>query len=196
MEAENISRVVSHVPATPEGRLILQKDVNETRVIAGAAFGKPDIRLVRALKLFSCMIGGGASFPLFQEVREEKGYCYDIGVKINDYSDAVIFNVSFATSPEHYENALQLVFKIMKREKTNSELLSRAKKLIKGRADLEDGTMNFLFGAAERISLYGEPMDHEEIIRLYDAVTIDDVTEAVDKYLGEDKFYTGILLPG
>lgn len=193
-EAKNIRAIVS-IPAMPSERLILRKDINEVTVLTGTVFDKPDIRRVRALKLFSLMIGGGSSFPLFQEIREENGYCYGIGAKVDDYSDTVIFDVSFGTSPEHYENALQLVFKIMKREKANGELLARAKKLIKGRADLDDGTMGFLFGAAKRISLYGEPMDHEETIRLYDAVTINDVTEAVDQYLGEDKFYTGILLP-
>lgn len=193
-ESKN-NRAIVPVPAMPNGRLILQKDVNETRVLSGAVFAKPDIRHVRALKLFSHMIGGGASFPLFQEVREEKGYCYGIGARVNDYSDAIIFDVFFATSSEDYEKALDLTFKIMKREKSNSELLARAKKLVRGRADLDDGTMGFLFGAAKRISLYGEPMDHEKTIELYDSVTINDVTEAVESYLGEDKFYTGILLP-
>ena len=192
-ESKNTRAAVS-VPPMPNERLILRKDLSETRVISGVAFEKPDIRHVRALKLFSYMIGGGMSFPLLQEVREEKGYCYGIGARVNDYSDTVIFHVSFATSPEDYENALDLVFKIIKREKGNGELLARAKKLIKGRADLDDGTMGFLFGAAKRISLYGEPMDHEKTIELYNSVTIDEVVEAVEHYLGEDKFYTGIFL--
>ena len=50
-------------------------------------FGESDKRFP-ALKVLSVILGGNMSARMFQNVREEKGLCYSISTRVDEYSDA------------------------------------------------------------------------------------------------------------
>lgn len=189
------ARKYESVPEVSEKQFTAVKEISQAQVFTGAAFNKRDARQARIAQIFSAMIGGGSSFPLFLKVRAEKGYCYGVWSSVHDFSDTLIFGVGLATSPGNYEPALDLMFEVIDQSKNDKELLERAKKLIRGNLDLVDDTMSILMQAARRVSLYGYPLDFEESIRLNESITIEEVEEFVKKNLTRDKFYTGILLP-
>jgi len=183
------------LPDKPTDKLALYKEIEQAHVVSGSIFPVLTEKGAYALYLFKTMIDGGMSFPLFLEIREKYGFCYSIYSEIEQKSDVTFFGIGMTTLLSNYEKALNLAFKIIIKEKKNEKLFKRAKALIKGKYSLVDNTMNILVGAARRISIYNVPSSFEENIKRYEEVTIDEVTEFVDKYLKPENFYTGILLP-
>ena len=183
------------LPDKPTDRLVLYKEVEQAHVVSGSIFSAITEKEAYALYLFKTMIDGGMSFPFFLEIREKYGFCYSIYSEIEQKTDVTFFGIGITTLPSNYENALDIALKIIVRETRNQKLLKRAKALIKGNYSLVDNTMNILIGAAQRVSIYSVPSSFEENIKRYEEVTIDEVTEIVDKYLKPENFYTGILLP-
>ncbi|MDO8574777.1 MAG: pitrilysin family protein [bacterium] len=183
------------LPDKPTEKLVLYKEIEQAHICSGSIFPALTEKETYALYLFKTMIDGGMSFPLFLEIREKYGFCYSIYSEIEQKSDATFFGIGMTTLPLNYGKALDLAFKIIVRENKNEKLLKRAKMLIKGKFSLIDNTMSILSGAAKRISIRGVPLSFEENIKRYEAVTIDEVTEVVDKYLKPENFYTGVLLP-
>ena len=141
------------------------------------------------------MISGGMSFPFFEEIREKRGYCYSVSAYLVEYTDLGYFVVTMETSPATYKDALALAFDIMHREKRNAELLERAKGSIRGGFKRISDTGQRLDRAAKDIMLWGAPRTPAEMIAAFDAVTIQDIEVAVDRYLRPEQFYTGIVLP-
>lgn len=183
------------LPSKPTEKLVLHKETEQAHIISVSVFPAVTEKEAFALYLFQKMISGGASFPFFLEIREKYGFCYAIYSHIQQRSDATFFGIGMTTSPLNYEKALELAFKIIDREKSNEELLKRAKMLTKGNFSLIDNTMNILIEAASRISITDIPLSFEESIKRYEKVTIDEIADVVNKYLKPENFYTGVLLP-
>ncbi len=183
------------LPNKPTDKPVLYKETEQAHITSESVFPAVTEKEAYALYLFQKMIDGGMSFPFFLEIREKHGFCYSVWSMVQERSDAAFFGIGMTTLPSNYEKALGLAFKITIREKRNEKLLKRAKKLIKGSYSLTDNTMNILIGAARRVSIRNMPISFEESIKRLEEVTIDEVTEVVDKYLKPENFYTGVLLP-
>lgn len=183
------------LPDKPTEKLVLYKETEQAHICSGSIFPAVTEKEAYTLYLFEKMISGGASFPFSLEIREKYGFCYSVYSYVRQRSDLAFFGIGMTTLPSNYEKALDLALKIISREKRNAKLLKRAKMLIKGSCSLIDNTMGILIEAANRVSIRGIPLSHEEIIKRYEKVTIDEVTIVVDKYLKPENFYTGVLLP-
>lgn len=183
------------IPPTPQITSVFHRDVQEAYIFSGAVAGGPNDPNTRPLQLFSFMISGGMSFPFFEEIREERGYCYSVSAYPVEYTDLSYFTITMETSPATHRDALALAFDIMHREKRNEALLERAKGAIRGGFKRISDTGQRLDRAAKDIMLRGAPRTPAEMIADFDAVTIQDVERAVDKYLRPEQFYTAVLLP-
>ncbi len=53
-----------------------------------------------ALQVLSCVLGGGMSSRLFQEVREARGLCYAVFAHTAAFADCGILSIYAATAPE------------------------------------------------------------------------------------------------
>lgn len=182
-------------PPLKETRFVLSRNVDKAYVVSGSIGGGANDQDTTALKLFSFMISAGLASPLFQEVREKHAYCYSIEALLDENSDVSYFFVAMDALPETYGQALELSFAIIQREKRNEALLGRAKKMLKGKLSIVSDTEEMLDRAAKEIALYGAPRSSGEMAAVFNAVTIDDVTRAVDRYLRPEQFYTGLVLP-
>lgn len=194
-EKEKHKRRPRVLPDKPAEKLVLYKETEQAHIFSGSIFSAVTEKEAFALYLFQTMINGGMSFPFLLEIREKYGFCYGIYSKIEQRSDATLFGIGMTTLPSNYQKALDLAFKIIVREKSNEKLLKRAKMLMKGNASLIDNTMNILIASARRVSVRGIPLSFEEIIKSYEEVTIDEVTDVACQYLKPENFYTGVLLP-
>ena len=183
------------LPDEPAEKLVLYKEIEQAHIALASIFPAITEKETYALNIFKVMISGGMSFPFFLEIREKHGFCYSVYAYIQQRSDVTLFGIKMTTLPSNYEKALDLALKIIDREKSNKKLLKRAKALIKGNYSLDDNTMSILIKAVKRISIYGAPLSFEESVKRYEEVTIDEVADAVNKYLKPENFYTGVLLP-
>ncbi len=64
-----------------------------------------------ALRMLGTMLGGAASSRLFQELREERGLCYQIGSDVTFFEETGAFEISAGLDPESKDAALECIFR-------------------------------------------------------------------------------------
>ena len=64
-----------------------------------------------ALRMLSTMLGEAASSRLFQELREERGLCYQISSDVTFFEDTGAFEISAGLDPESKDAALECIFR-------------------------------------------------------------------------------------
>ena len=63
------------------------------------------------LYVLNNILGGGLSSCLFQEIRENQGLAYSIYSYHSSYNDGGLFTLYAGTSPEKFEEVVELVAK-------------------------------------------------------------------------------------
>jgi predicted Zn-dependent peptidase len=134
-----------------------------------------------AARLFSDVIGSGASSRLFQQVREDRGLAYSVSSTLHPYADTGIFYVYAATARAQAAAALQLVEEIVRG--TPSTVTQR--ELDRVRTQARAGLLMSLetpWGqahyVARQLAVHGRLVDPAEVIAGLQAVTLEDVREA------------------
>ena len=134
-----------------------------------------------AARLFSDIVGGGASSRLFQQVREDRGLAYSVSSTLHPYADIGMFYIYAATSRNQAAAALQLIEEIV--QGTVSSVTQR--ELDRVRTQARAGLLMSLetpWGqahyVARQLSVYGRLVDPAEVISALQAVTLDDVCAA------------------
>lgn len=148
------------------------------------------------LNIFSIMIGGGMSFPLFIEVRDKLGLCYSIMAENIRQSDLGSFMVYVSTEIDRYGEAVKKIFDVINDSKRDAVLLERVKKMMTGQLTISyDNPFSILVGATKNIGISGKPRDRKELLEWINGVTISDVERAVNSYLDRDNFTKVFLTP-
>lgn len=107
-----------------------EKDLNEVHIclgMEGIPFNSPHRY---TLSLLNLITGGCVSSKLFQEIREKKGYAYNIYSFLSCYSDTGIFGVYTACEKSRVYNVVELIISTIKnlQETLTEDELQRAKK--------------------------------------------------------------------
>ncbi len=175
---------------------IESRDIEQVHLKCGACAGAAASRDSTVLDIFGHMISGGASFPLFQEVRDKRGLCYEINGELEKRTDVSNFNVYMGTNPEQYKEALDAVINVIQAAKSNGNLLERAKTSWIGNMTLHfENMLEVITGAAEDIIYLGAPRGFEQVRSEIGQVTIVEVEKVVDKYLSREKFSRALFVP-
>lgn len=137
-------------------------------------------------RIFAGIAGGGMASRLFQEVREQRGLCYDIHAFDWGYSDSGIIGLHAATSPQQLPELAGLalgIFSDLAEEGPTAQELARAK------AQLKAGLFMSLESCESRagqlawdLMVFGRPVSNEELIGKIEGVTREDV-QAVGRRL-------------
>ncbi len=173
-----------------------KREIEQIHLILSAIAGSAASQDASNLELFGYMISGGMSFPLFQEVRDKRGLCYEIHGGLNKWSDFSNFNIYIGTDPKRYKEAVEATLEVLEKSKLDKDLLEKAKALRIGRLALDFENMsNVIRIAASDITFLGSPRGYEQIKSEIEKITIEDVGRAVDKYLLADKLSKTLLVP-
>lgn len=154
-----------------------------TAAYAGPAIHDSDYY---AARLFSDVVGAGASSRLFQAVREERGLAYSVWSTLAPYRDTGLFYFYAATARREAAAAGALIADIVAATATDAtpRELDRAKAQAKAGLlmSLEStwGQANYV---ARQLSLHGRLSEPAEIVRAIDAVTLDELRTAGAKML-------------
>lgn len=139
------------------------------------------------LIIANTVLGGGTSSRLFLNVREEKGYAYDVASSLDALRDFGAFYSQTETRNEVAAPAIREIlaeFNRLRKEKISEDDLRHAKNFIDGTFALALSTQA---GVASRLvyaSIYGLGADFLETFRdRVDAVTIDEVQRAAQNYI-------------
>jgi predicted Zn-dependent peptidase len=139
-----------------------------------------------AASLLANALGGGTSSRLWQKIREEKGLAYSVGASGMTMQDCGIFQVFAATSPEHFEETVDLSIAEMrkiKREGVSEAELQLAKdqthaSILLG---LEDSSVR-AGNLAQSEATHGRQILIDETLEKLDTVTVDDVKEIAEEF--------------
>lgn len=107
-----------------------ERDLNEVHLCLGIESFPFNSPYRYNLSLLNLIVGGCVSSKLFQEIREKRGYTYNIYSFISCYSDTGIFGVYTACDKSRVYNVLELILSIIKNlhETLTEDELQRAKK--------------------------------------------------------------------
>ncbi len=173
-----------------------RKDIQQVGTLLLAPLPRAKDKATVAINMFTSMISGGASFPLFQEVRDKRGLCYDIGADTDKYFDVSNFSVYIGTDAARYQEAINAALDVVNKNQGSEELLLRAKNLRKGRLSLAfENPGRIIDFAAHDIMVEDHPRGYEEIIQEIESVGINDVTNAAAQWLKPEQFTTVLLAP-
>ena len=195
IKPENTRKIQAAEP-NQKNVFIYKKELNQTNLMLAAPISGSRERSTDALKLFSTMISGGSSFPLYQEIRNQHGLCYDINSDVDKMTDAGMFYIYIGTDPESYKQAIDLSLEIIEKNKNNKNLLERAKKIQIGKLIMDfENTDQIINLAATDIIEKGEPKNYKSLKQEIESVSIKEIEEAVNAFLTPDKIKQIILTP-
>ncbi len=141
-------------------------------------------------QLMSLILGGGMSSRLFQSVREKNGLCYSIYSFTSSFSDTGLFGVATALDRENDRRAVALIrdeLDRLRNEGVTAEELDRVREQAKSNIvigmESTSARMNRL-GYGEL--MHGRSVDENELIRLYDSVTRQDILRSAQRLLNPE----------
>jgi predicted Zn-dependent peptidase len=151
-----------------------------------------------AARLFSDIVGGGASSRLFQQVREERGLAYSIYSSLHAVSDAGLFYIYAATARRESAAAAALIEEAIaaaagdatQRELERVRTQSRASLLMS--LETPWGQAHYV---ARQLAIRGRLVEPAEIVAELDAVTLDQVRAAGARMLAGPRARATIGVP-
>jgi predicted Zn-dependent peptidase len=151
-----------------------------------------------AARLFSDVVGGGASSRLFQALREDRGLAYTVSASLQPSSDTGLFSVHAATSPRSSAAAGKLIDEVLAgatRDATQRELdrvRTQARAGLLMTLETPWGQTGY---AARQLSLYGRIVQPGEVVEQLRAVTLEDLREAGSRMLAGPRARATIGVP-
>ncbi|MFA5829933.1 MAG: pitrilysin family protein [Candidatus Gracilibacteria bacterium] len=152
-----------------------------------------------AAKLLGIVLGGNMSSRMFLSVREKQGLAYYINTSTDDYTDTGTFSTNAGVSLDGIDKAITAIVEEYKKVLTEpvpeAELL-KSKEFLKGKMvlRLEDSEeYAHLLGKFEL--LYGNVETPEEIMKMVDAVTVEDLGRVARDLFKEENLRIAIIGP-
>ena len=152
-----------------------------------------------AVKLLAAILGGNMSSRMFLGVREAKGLSYYIHTSTDNYSDggAIVTNagVDLKRMEEGVEAIIAEYAKILE-EKVSPRELRKAKSFLKGKMTLNlEDSEEYAHLLAKYELLRDGSKNPDEIMRMVDAVTPEDIQRVVADLFVEDKMKLAVIGP-
>lgn len=182
------------------GRVFLQEKKTEQAHIAVGFPGLPEGHKDHwALKLLAVILGGNMSSRMFLGVREAKGLSYYISTSTDNYIDGGVMVTNAGVDLKRIDEAIKGVieeYRKVRDEDIPVAELNKAKSYFKGKMvlNLEDSE-EFAHLLAKYELLRGDAKDPEEIIKLINAVQVEDVKRVAKSLIVEDKMKLAVIGP-
>ena len=133
------------------------------------------------IMLLNSLLGGGCSSRLFQEVREKRGLCYTVYSYVSDHADTGLLGIYAGLNKEQEGEALDTIRNIVTEladHGPTQEELDRVREQVK--ASVLMGTESIqsrMSHLGTSTLLYGKVREIDDIMDLYDAVTVDQLRD-------------------
>ncbi len=175
--------------ASGKSKQVKKRDVEQVHFVLGTeGYSKSDKRRY-SLSILNNVLGGNMSSRLFQEIREKRGLAYAIGTYGRSYQDGGYFCAYGGTSPDTYEQVLELTRKEFDNVRQNGltdDELAKAKTQVRGAVVLGLESMNARMNRyGESLLSYGRVIPITEVLAEYEAVTHETIAEVAAQVLDE-----------
>jgi len=187
-------------PHTPGRHLVaVNKRSKQSQVCLGfPSFAISDSRRF-TLAALNTYLSSGMSARLFQKVREEAGYCYNIYSYQELFRDSGFFCVYFGADAKYVTKALRIIVKELRRVKDT--LLGRAdmakvKEQMKGSLMLSQESMyNRMNRIGQQELLLNTYIDLERHARIIDTITSRGIRDVANELFDQDRLTVCTLGP-
>lgn len=181
------------VPARAFNRNIVRERCNQTHIYMGLMFSpQADIREYYGTLAMSTVFGESMSSRLFQQLRENHGYCYTAYSFRNYYSDVGQWTIYASTVPQLVEKTLIAIngeFERMSTQPPNDGELMDAKSHLKGGLVLVKEDMETRMKRLVRqYLLIGEVFDFDRSLELLESITLEDIEHTVSTLIEHKRF--------
>jgi predicted Zn-dependent peptidase len=151
------------------------------------------------LTIIDTVLGGNMSSRLFQEIREKRGLAYAIGSYSVSYMEGGLFAVYGGTSPDTFEQVLDLVRKEMenvRKHNLTSDEVSKSKTQIRGALVLGLESMSSrMMRMGKSMIYFGKVIPLTEIMDKINAVSHDDIDRVSNQLFDESRLTLAAVGP-
>jgi predicted Zn-dependent peptidase len=152
-----------------------------------------------ALSVLNAVLGEGMSSRLFLNIREEKGLAYAVDSSLSLLQDTGSLAIYAGVDPERGPEALQAILDELDRlcnEPVPPAELHKVKEYLKGRLvlSLEDSFSRAAWVAYQTLFL-DEIRTPEEVLQIYDTVTIEDVLAVAQQVINPTRYNLAVVGP-
>jgi len=151
-----------------------------------------------AARLFSDIVGAGASSRLFQAVREDRGLAYSVWSTLQPYTETGLFYLYAATARREAAAASALIDEVV----AGAAGDATQRELDRARAQAKAGLLMSLESSwgqagyvARQLAIKGRLVEPAEVVAQLDAVTLDEVRAAGARLLAGPKARATIGMP-
>ena len=178
---------------------VFTQETEQTHLAMGFhAFGRKDERRF-ALKLLSVILGENMSSRLFQKLREQRGYCYNVASSMVTLEDTGAISICAGLDPKKLKRAIGLIVRelesICRRAPARDEL-KKAQDYTIGQTFMGlESTTNQMMWMGESIIGYGKILDPSEIEERICEVTPADVQAVACHCLHKGRLGVAVVGP-
>ena len=166
------------VEFAPRVRFVTKETEQYHVCLGGPGIARDDDRRY-ALRVLDNILGGTSSSRLFQEVREKRGLAYSVYSFTSQFASSGQVGIYVGTRPDNVATAMDVIATELTRFRdapATAAELERSKENVKGRTLLALESTTARMNRLGASVLAGMPLQTiDEIERLIDAVTLDDV---------------------
>ena len=135
-----------------------------------------------ALKMLNVILGENMSSRLFQELREQRGLCYEVQSDLVSFADGGLVQIYVALSPENLAEALAAIGDIAEelvQSGVSREELEAARSFLIGQSRISlENTASQMMWAAECLLFFDDWKDPEAVHARLEKITLEEVHEA------------------
>ncbi|MFN2581184.1 MAG: M16 family metallopeptidase, partial [Candidatus Dormibacteria bacterium] len=180
-------RTTPEAATAPHGPVlrVARRTVEQASLLLGArslSYLDPD-RF--ALDLLNVVLGEGMSSRLFLELRERRGYVYDVHSFVSRLRDTGVFGMGLGCEPRRARVAMRAAIAELERlvdAPVEDAELHKAREYAKGRLLLQlESTSTLCEYAGQQLLLTGTVLEPAEVVARYDAITAADVQRVAQR---------------
>ncbi|MGB9720177.1 MAG: M16 family metallopeptidase [bacterium] len=192
-QRKNIPKFSSLLPQLQGKKgMIIKRDISQSYIFLGFLGPNNKAEDWISARVMNYILGGsGLTSRLATEIREKRGFAYDVYSFFDRFNYGGYFVAGVQTKNESANEALSLIVEEIERisEDVTNEELERAKKYYIGNFPLNFDTYSELTNFIIRIEIESLGLDYvERFEKLVSDVTLDDIKTSALKYLHPDDF--------
>jgi len=190
---------IKETPSTHPGIACHFKETEQVHICLGgkAPHLLSDKRFAGAV--FNTILGGNMSSRLFQEIREKRGLAYSVYSFLTAYVDTGLLGVYVGTSPSAVNEVLELIKIEVKKVRdgalSKDDLAAAKEHLIGGILLGAESTDSRMMRIAKNEYVLERYMGYDELIRILDKVTLDELVDIATEAFEDDKISLTTLGP-
>lgn len=163
----------------------------QVNLLIGHLAPRPNDPDFLTLEVTNTALGGRAGSRLFMNVREQKGFAYDVGSHLSQHREASIFSMSAQVRPEVAGEAVEEMLKeveVLRRDGITESELKSTKNYLNGTFSIHLSTQGGIAGEIVAIEMLELPKDSMETYReRVQSITLQGVRDVVQCHLFPDR---------